>query len=160
MKHLNNLKVPVTNRIIKTISIIMIVSGVMLVLYPFLSHCYSIAWQAKITREFESDRNRVKIQLPETGQQQKMSKKTRATDLLSEETKALSKEPDLSASKPPKKNIGLAILEIPAINLTATVVEGTSKYSLAKGPGWYSESALPGEGNTAMDRISGFVKRI
>ena len=43
-----------------------------------------------------------------------------------------------------------ARIEIPAIRVSATVVRGTALASLAKGPGWYEESALPGEGNTAI----------
>ncbi len=43
-----------------------------------------------------------------------------------------------------------ARIEIPAIKVSATVVRGTTLASLAKGPGWYEESALPGEGNTAI----------
>jgi len=41
-------------------------------------------------------------------------------------------------------------IEIPALELSAVVFEGTDKAVLAKGPGWYKESVLPGEGNTAI----------
>lgn len=45
----------------------------------------------------------------------------------------------------------VARLEIPAISLTAYVVEGTDQASLAKGPGHYPGTALPGEaGNAAI----------
>ncbi|KUG05372.1 hypothetical protein ASZ90_017204 [hydrocarbon metagenome] len=43
-----------------------------------------------------------------------------------------------------------ALLEIPAINLSIPVQEGTTPELLAVTPGRYIESALPGEGNTAI----------
>jgi len=43
-----------------------------------------------------------------------------------------------------------AILEIPTLNLTTVVLKGTSQDVLAKAPGWYEESVLPGQGNTAI----------
>ncbi len=43
-----------------------------------------------------------------------------------------------------------ALLEIPAIDLSVPVQEGTSLDLLAISPGRYTESALPGEGNTAI----------
>ena len=45
----------------------------------------------------------------------------------------------------------VARLEIPAIGLAAFVVEGTDRASLAKGPGHYPSTVLPGEaGNAAI----------
>lgn len=43
-----------------------------------------------------------------------------------------------------------SLLEIPSIGLSAVVVEGTGAEELSKGPGRFLESALPGEGNTAI----------
>ncbi len=43
-----------------------------------------------------------------------------------------------------------AMLEIPDIDVESPVVKGTSQELLAKAPGWYTETALPGEGNTAI----------
>lgn len=43
-----------------------------------------------------------------------------------------------------------ALLEIPELDLKVAVVRGTSQAQLAKGPGWYEESALPGQGNTCI----------
>jgi LPXTG-site transpeptidase (sortase) family protein len=48
------------------------------------------------------------------------------------------------------KEFSEAILEIPAIKLTTVVLKGTSQDVLAKAPGWYEESAPPGQGNTAI----------
>lgn len=44
----------------------------------------------------------------------------------------------------------LFVIEIPALNLRAAVVKGTGFADLMKGPGWYTDSALPGKGNTAI----------
>jgi len=49
-----------------------------------------------------------------------------------------------------KKPVGLFVLSIPEIDLSVGVVEGTSANDLRVGPGWYSQSALPGKGNTAI----------
>lgn len=43
-----------------------------------------------------------------------------------------------------------AKIEVTKIGLSAVVVCGTSLIDLARGPGWYVESALPGQGNTAI----------
>jgi sortase A len=51
----------------------------------------------------------------------------------------------------PLKGDAIARLEIPAIDLTDYVVEGTDLDSLRKGPGHYPETPLPGErGTTAI----------
>ncbi len=43
-----------------------------------------------------------------------------------------------------------AQLEIPDLGIKLVVVEGTSQEALAAGPGWYTQTALPGQGNTAI----------
>ncbi len=43
-----------------------------------------------------------------------------------------------------------ALLEIPSLDVSVMVVRGTSEKSLRIGPGWYEQSSLPGEGNTAI----------
>lgn len=63
-------------------------------------------------------------------------------------------EPESEESQPVAgeeiKEFQGAILEIPKLNISVAVLKGTSQVELAKGPGWYEESALPGEGNTAI----------
>ena len=49
----------------------------------------------------------------------------------------------------PLEGDSIARLEIPAIDLTDYVVEGTDLDSLRKGPGHYPETPLPGERGTA-----------
>jgi sortase A len=49
----------------------------------------------------------------------------------------------------PLEGDSIARLEIPAIDLTDYVVEGTDLESLRKGPGHYPETPLPGERGTA-----------
>ncbi|MGE5403761.1 MAG: sortase [Candidatus Saccharibacteria bacterium] len=67
---------------------------------------------------------------------------------------ALSKQPPKKAAikkhLPTKESFTGAMLDIPKINLTTAVVYGTTADDLMKGPGWYTESALPGTGNTAI----------
>jgi len=43
-----------------------------------------------------------------------------------------------------------ALLDIPALDVSVPVQEGTTQEQLAVSPGRYTESALPGEGNTAI----------
>ena len=43
-----------------------------------------------------------------------------------------------------------AYLEMPTLDVSVTVIKGTSESDLKKAPGWYTQSALPGEGNTAI----------
>ncbi len=43
-----------------------------------------------------------------------------------------------------------AYLEMPTLDVEVTVINGTSDSDLKKAPGWYPQSALPGQGNTAI----------
>ncbi len=43
-----------------------------------------------------------------------------------------------------------AYLEMPTLGVSVTVIKGTSESGLKRAPGWYTQSALPGEGNTAI----------
>ncbi|MGI6702879.1 MAG: class E sortase [Clostridia bacterium] len=69
------------------------------------------------------------------------------------ESSARGLERRMKAEKPPVKHMpdgAFMTIEIPALDLSAVVLEGTDRPTLNKGPGWYQESALPGEGNTAI----------
>ncbi|MCG8401282.1 MAG: class E sortase [Firmicutes bacterium] len=44
----------------------------------------------------------------------------------------------------------VALLDIPAIDISVFVARGVSPAQLKKSPGWYEKSALPGKGNTAI----------
>ena len=101
----------------------MVILGVMLVLYPLYNHFYSRYQQDKLQDSFK-----------ETLQQ----------------TTETSKEPASSQETPIPQEFKEALLEIPAINLSKVVLKGTSPEVLAKGPGWYEESVIPGQGNTAI----------
>jgi len=48
------------------------------------------------------------------------------------------------------REFSTAYLELPTLNVGVTVISGTSESDLKKAPGWYTQSALPGEGNTAI----------
>lgn len=49
-----------------------------------------------------------------------------------------------------KEEFAGALLDIPAIALSIPVISGVSPRELEKAVGWYEESSLPGEGNTAI----------
>lgn len=55
-----------------------------------------------------------------------------------------------AAGKVRSTEFGCARLEIPVINLSVLVAQGVSPERLKKSPGWYEDSALPGQGNTCI----------
>lgn len=55
------------------------------------------------------------------------------------------KEPEAPPPPPPKLGSPIARLRIPSIDVDMIVVEGTSLDELAKGPGHYRETPLPGQ---------------
>lgn len=57
--------------------------------------------------------------------------------------------PESNISKKPAA-FGSALLEIPDIKLSVRVAPGTSPAQLRNSPGWYENSALPGQGNTCI----------
>lgn len=116
---------------LRKLSLLTIVSGVLLGLYPLFTYIYS---------NYQQDRLQASLLNPVI---------ERATD------KSLSEEQSLSSNKTidnsPSQNEKIMFkLEIPKLELTTIVVKGTSTTDLKKGPGWYEISALPGKGNTAI----------
>ena len=77
-----------------------------------------------------------------------------AVGRLTEERLTRPEKPAATPAQPPPGPAVVdfkgARMEIPAIKVSAVVVQGTTLAALARGPGWYEESALPGEGNTAI----------
>lgn len=99
-------------------------------LYPLSTYLYSAYEQYKLRKAYEISQQ----QNNHTGEVQ---------------DPALTGEPP-SLSYPRDGDFTGAMIEIPAINLYAAVLRGTSTDILNRGPGWYEESALPGQGNTAI----------
>jgi sortase A len=62
---------------------------------------------------------------------------------------ALFDPPDRVVRRRPLKGDAIARIEIPAIDVSDYVVEGTDTASLRKGPGHYPETPLPGDPGTA-----------
>lgn len=104
---------------------LIILSGLALMGYPLASDYYAAYSQNRLMAEMENP------------------------DVITRPGQPENEEPRPEAGEETKEFQG-AILEIPKLNLSVAVLKGTSQVELAKGPGWYEESALPGEGNTAI----------
>lgn len=105
----------------KRFSTLIILMGVLLMLYPLFSYFYA-----------QYEQGRLRASPADVGE---------------------SMPGDLVLSEPfpvEQGEFAGALMEIPAIGMSAVVLRGTSQDNLAKGPGWYEESALPGQGNTAV----------
>ncbi|MDD4568721.1 MAG: class E sortase [Tepidanaerobacteraceae bacterium] len=122
------------------ISYLLIIIGVLLALYPFLSYLYSINEQAKLQEEMllNSNNDIPNEQTIKSG-----------TDKPEEEEVVILKK-NIKDNTSMKEDFPGALLEIPALKLSVAVVKGTSANALKKGVGWYEKSALPGKGNTAI----------
>lgn len=81
-------------------------------------------------------------------QQSQLSEQYQHLIAISGGSEAAAPDEDESPTIDPK--LVWAMLEIPDINVKSPVIKGTSPETLAKAPGWYTESALPGEGNTTI----------
>ncbi|HNX29586.1 MAG TPA: class E sortase [Syntrophomonadaceae bacterium] len=114
---------PNIKRIVAILSWLFIIAGIVFFAYPFMTDLYYNFHQAKLADTFEEE-NTSHSQIPTL-----------------DDTEAAAR---ITPGGP------MAVLEIPVINLSAVVIKGTSAENLAKGPGWYEESALPGHGNTAI----------
>jgi sortase A len=112
------------------LSLLVITLGVMLGLYPLFTFVYSNYQQNRLQANLENP----VIEQP-TG------------DAIPEEQQSPSGDNGTDNSLDQE---ALFRLEIPKLELTTVVVKGTSPTDLKKGPGWYENSVLPGEGNTAI----------
>ncbi|MEW6183396.1 MAG: class E sortase [Bacillota bacterium] len=119
---------------LKKSSLILIFLGVTLVLYPLFSSFYAHYQQARL---------KASLAAQEKSSPSKYNKADK-----NDQNPALSDTP--SDNIPTGEGFMGAVIEIPAINLSAAVVKGTARSGLNKGPGWYEQSALPGQGNTAI----------
>lgn len=106
----------------------LIAGGIMLLLYPLFTYLYS--------------------NIAQWGMLRLMQTQTSSVEEITTVTKPEANVPVIVQKVP--KEFSEAILEIPTLNLTTVVLKGTSQDVLAKAPGWYEESVLPGQGNTAI----------
>ena len=125
----------------KIVSVLLIVGGIMLLLYPLFTHIYSQVFQWNVLRSLQNP-------VLESPKPVSEIEKNAAGD-----GPPKTAELDNTLLKPTGKvptEFGKAVLEIPSIQLSTLVLKGTSPEVLAKAPGWYEESALPGKGNTGI----------
>ncbi|OPX88022.1 MAG: Sortase family protein [Pelotomaculum sp. PtaB.Bin104] len=112
----------------KKLSLGLIILGVLLMFYPLCAEIYARSEQEKLSALFDSNVPAV-------------------SERFDEDTPVAVQPADVSSSN---TEFSEAKIEIKAIGLSAVVVRGTTLLDLARGPGWYVESALPGRGNTAI----------
>ncbi len=127
-------------KILSIISIGLILGGFIILFYPALTSLYSQLEQRRLLTELSEQI--IVENLPVVVEE--------SPGVIRNETSA-SGEPDPDTIKPEEiKKPAIMLLEIPALNLSVGVVKGTTAKDLRAGPGWYTQSALPGEGNTAI----------
>lgn len=119
---------------------ILVVVGVGLLLYPLFTNQFMNYEQDRLIKEYNET-----VQKPLDKTPPKVAEKV-APAL---ETTTVAPKKPRPRSKPTAAET-LAIIEISRIKVKAAVIKGTRQIDLMKGPGWYKQSALPGEGNTAI----------
>ena len=119
----------------RIVSVMLIAGGIMLMLYPLYTLIYAQIYQKYEMRMLQNPAMETSVARTVSGDTVEAKKQVPTS---TKSTKDIS--PEFEG----------AILEIPTIQLSAAVLKGTSQEVLAKGPGWYEESALPGQGNTGI----------
>lgn len=122
---------------------VMIVGGIMLMLYPPFTDLLSYAEEKKLRSTLESA---IDIEAKEVATLVPKADKAQVTAA----PVPVSVSSTVNVNPPLIREFTGAVLEIPAIKLRCAVQKGTSPKVLAKSPGWYVESSLPGLGNTAI----------
>lgn len=117
-----------TSMLRKVLSTVLVLGGILILSYPPFSHFNSLYEQKKQRMVLSSD--------------------TAVNSENADALNSINKETDMTAKQ--EKIFEGAIIEATSINLSAAVFSGTIPEVLKKGPGWYEQSSLPGEGNTAI----------
>lgn len=112
--------------------ILIIILGILLMLYPLFTDLYSSTLQANNWTDYKKG---------------ELGLDTNESEDAEEQPVIISTESELP---PQPTDFKEALLKIPGINLSALVLPGTSQEILKEALGWYQNSALPGEGNTAI----------
>lgn len=132
----------------KIIIISLFLIGVALILYPNFTDLYYSYNQKKMLNEMKNtEPEEINILPDETSQSElendyvmRLSMRDqRIENAKIEKENALEAMPDF-----------MFVLEIPKIDLETIVLKGTSVSNLRKATGFYTMSAMPGEGNTAI----------
>jgi sortase A len=119
--------------------LILIIVGILIALYPLYTNLKAYYQQTILEKELNSQISAIE---PTSADQSSTE-----SPVIEDTTTAAETKPQ---TVQPKKINAMMRIEIPNIHLSSIVVVGTSKYMLSYGPGWYEESAYPGEGNTAI----------
>gem|GEM_PF-221525 len=126
------------------LSLVLIAAGVLLMLYPLFTYVYARYEQNRLVAALEQRNMDVsednQAQGDEPGQADEQSSE------VDNPVPEGAPPGEISASE----EFNGALLEIPALDLKVAVLSGTTQAVLAKGPGWYEQSALPGQGNTCI----------
>lgn len=143
-----------TGSLTKSAGLVLVCVGVMVMLYPTFTGLYARYAQMKETARLAQHG------APDPAPGPAVSSPPGAAEpenpvvgRMPEERLTRPEKPAGTTAPPPPgpaADFNGARIEIPAIKVSAAVVRGTALAALAKGPGWYEESALPGEGNTAI----------
>jgi LPXTG-site transpeptidase (sortase) family protein len=140
MRKIRQNKLTYKNKKLTIVSCLLIITGVLLVLYPLFSYLYSINEQNKLQKEIllKSNNDISVEQTIEFGSGRP------------EEEEVVILKKNIKENSSIRKDFPAGLLEIPTLDLSVAVVKGTSVEALKKSVGWYEESALPGKGNTAI----------
>ncbi len=112
-------------KVVSAIGTLLILGGILLILYSPLTSLYSKWQQRNLEQEFAAQ---------EVG-----------VSPVVENLNQAPQEPE------DPQRAAIFLLKIPNIDLSVGVVQGTSPGDLRVGPGWYSQSSLPGkDANTAI----------
>lgn len=133
-----------------TISIILIILGILIFLFPFIDRAYSWYWQNKTMKSFEQ-LNTVfaeeQIDIQELKKEVIKSNQQESKVINSEETEE--QKQTIIAKKNNVQPIG--IIKIHKINLKLPIFEGATQKNMKIGVGWLKETTKLGEvGNTAL----------
>lgn len=116
------------SNLLKNLGMFLIITAGVILIYPFLTG---------LNASFKQEKNKEEL--------------TRQ-DLVAQESKSdeVKEVEEVQQAQSKQVFVPWATLEIPDIGISVVVLEGTAQDKLAQGPGWYTQSALPGKGNTAI----------
>ncbi len=142
----------------KTLALILIVSGLLIALYPFVDRGYSWYMQQRIFKELEQQEKVFEAEISVTEEDfysmQELLQQGDATELEQEAESEVAEErvdTALEASVTSSRQSVLGILKIPKINLNLPILEGATEKNLKIGAGRVMGTGEAGEiGNMAL----------
>jgi sortase A len=126
----------------KGIWLLLVLAGLGLALYPLYTDLYARYQQGRLAQQVEEAGAPAPQEpvAPAAGTEEQEEKEAAPEELPGAQAQPAA----------PVKPEAMFTLRIPRIGVEAVVVRGTSRAVLRYGPGWYEQSALPGQGNTAV----------